>query len=384
MTSTTARRQSISSEDTSPGERVAIVHDYLTQRGGAERVVLALHDAFPEAPIHTSLFHPEGTFPEFSKLPIQTSKLNHIGVLRRHHRLAMPLLAPTFSSTRIDADVVVCSSSGWAHGVRTAGRKVVYCYAPARWLYQTDAYLAGRGRVARAAMSTMGPALKRWDRRAARSADVYVTISTHSQRLIREIYGIEAEVVNPPCNLDADGAVEEVVDLEPGYFLCVSRLLPYKHIDAVLGAFEQLRSERIVVVGTGPEAARLRRLAPPNAVFLATVTDDELRCLYDRARALVAASFEDFGLTPVEAATFGTPALALRFGGYFDSVVEDVTGLFFDEPTPTAIADAIRRLDAANLDANAIREHGRRFSTERFNDGFRELVTDRRESRRTQ
>ena len=120
---------------------VAIAHDYLTQAGGAERVVLDLAGAFPDAPIYTTLYHPEGTFPEFAELPIRTGPLNRVGLLRRDHRLAFPALAPVVSRTRIDADTTIASSSGWAHGMRATGRLVVYCHAPARWLYQTAAYL---------------------------------------------------------------------------------------------------------------------------------------------------------------------------------------------------------------------------------------------------
>ena len=118
--------------------QVAIAHDYLTQRGGAERVVLAMLRAFPGATVHTLLYDPEGTFPEFREAHVVTSPLNRLGPLRRDHRLALPLLAPSFSRLEIAADVVVCSSSGWSHGARVEGRKVVYCHTPARWLYQPD------------------------------------------------------------------------------------------------------------------------------------------------------------------------------------------------------------------------------------------------------
>lgn len=357
--------------------RLAIVHDYLTQRGGAERVVLALHEVFPDAPIHTSLFDPGGTFPEFAPLAVKPSPLNRIRPLRRHHRLALPLLAPTFTAMDISADVVVCSSSGWAHGVRTDGRKVVYCYAPAHWLYQTDVYLAGRGRAARVAIDLLGPVLRRWDRSAAQTAHVYLTTSTHSQRAIREAYGVDAEVLPPPCDVDVAGSRHEVPGLEPGYFLCVARLAAYKHVDAVLAAFDGLPTERIVVVGSGPEAARLRHLAPPNAIFLPRVSDGELRWLYERARAVVAASYEDFGLTPVEGAMFGTPAIVLRFGGYLDTVLDGVTGLFFEEPTPAAIAHAVGRFDAAHLTPGAVRQHAQRFSPRHFAERFRAIVGDR-------
>jgi glycosyltransferase involved in cell wall biosynthesis len=384
-TATPARTESaLGSAQPHSDESVAIAHDYLTQRGGAERVVLALHRAFPTAPIYTSLFDPEGTFPEFGKIPVHASRLNRVALLRHHHRLALPLLAPTFSSMTVDADVVVCSSSGWAHGVRTEGRKIVYCHAPARWLYQAEAYLRERSYGTRTALRGIRPLLERWDRRAARSADVYVANSTRTQKLIEHVYGIEAQVVNPPVTIDDRGDRQDVADLDAGYFLCVSRLLPYKHVDAVLGAFALLTDQRLVVVGQGPDESRLRKLAPPNVRFIPRVTDDELRSLYDRTRALVAASYEDFGLTPVEAASFGKPTVALRFGGYLDTIVEGVTGLLFDEPIPAAIVGAIGQLDAAQLDPEAIRAHGRTFSAEHFSEGFRALVTDRRRVKRPQ
>lgn len=123
---------------------VALVHDYLTQRGGAERVVLSLRRAFPDAPIYTSLYDPAGTFPEFGAADVQPLPLNLLAPLRRRHRLALGLLAPSFSRLRVEADVVVCSSSGWAHGTAATGRKIVYCHAPARWLYQGERYLGER------------------------------------------------------------------------------------------------------------------------------------------------------------------------------------------------------------------------------------------------
>src|SRR5437868_3905298 len=132
--------------------RVAIVHDYLTQRGGAERVVLSMLKAFPKALVYTSLYDPNSTFQEFRNIEVRTLPIDRIGTLRRNHRLALPLLAPAFSQLKVDADVVICSSSGWAHGVKTDARKVVYCYTPARWLYQPDRYLARDKSVAHAAL----------------------------------------------------------------------------------------------------------------------------------------------------------------------------------------------------------------------------------------
>jgi glycosyltransferase involved in cell wall biosynthesis len=357
-----------------PG-RVALVHDYLTQRGGAERVVLALVRAFPGAPLYTSLYEPETTFPEFADVDVRPLPLNRLVPLRERHRLALPLLAPTFSRLRLSEDIVVCSSSGWAHGTNVAGRKIVYCHTPARGLYQPQRYLRGRGLATRAAMRFLRSALERWDRRAAASADTYLANSSAVAERIAHIYGLEAEVLPPPPAVTPDGVAEPVAGLEPGFVLCVSRLLPYKNLDAVVRAFAQLPDERLVLVGSGPEDATLRNLAGGNVTLVGAVSDEQLRWLYRECSGLVAASHEDFGLTPLEAAGFGHPSAVLRWGGFLDTVEEGETGIFFDSPTPEAVADAVRQLRRHSWHAGRIRDHAERFSEARFIDRISAIVS---------
>jgi glycosyltransferase involved in cell wall biosynthesis len=352
---------------------VAIVHDYLTQRGGAERVVLAMSDAFPDAPIYTSLYDARGTFPEFAGRDVRTAWLDRARPLRRRHRLALPLFAASFSSLRVDADTVLCSTSGWAHGARTAGRKIVYCHSPAKWLYRPEQYLASPF-AARLARGAAVRPLRSWDRRAARTADVYLANSTAIAAEVRDAYGIGAEVLAPPAGLDAGGAQTPVEGIAPGYVLCVSRLLPYKNVESVLAAFARLPGERLVVVGSGPGAGSLAAAAPANARLLSDVSDAQLRWLYANAAGLVAAAYEDFGLTPVEAASFGKPTAALRRGGYLDTVVEGRTGVFFELPRAEEIAHAVAALRAASFDAERVRAHAARFSQERFAARLRELA----------
>jgi glycosyltransferase involved in cell wall biosynthesis len=354
---------------------LAIVHDYLTQRGGAERVVLSMARAFPEASIHTSLYEPDATFAEFDAPDVHTMAINRVGRLRRDHRLSLPLLAPSFSATHIDADVVLCSSSGWAHGVRTDGCKIVYCHAPARWLYQQERYLAEAGRGTRLAVTGLAPVLRRWDRRAARSADHYLANSDRTRQLIAETYGIDAEVIHPPHGIDVDAPRRPVAAIDPGYFLCVSRLLPYKNVDAVIAAFDQRPEQRLVIVGRGPDADRLHTLAGPNITFIDLASDDELRWLYANAQALVGASYEDFGLTPVEAAAFGTPSIVLRFGGYLETVIEWETGIFFDTLDAEVIGAAVDELERAQLSAASIRTHAARFDEPSFARSLRRVLT---------
>jgi glycosyltransferase involved in cell wall biosynthesis len=355
---------------------VAIAHDYLTQRGGAERVVLALHRAYPDATIHTALYDPEGTYPEFRRADIVTSPLDRVALFRRDHRVTLPLLPYAMSRLRIDADVVVASTSGWAHGVPTTGRKLVYCHAPARWLYQTEAYLGGAARtsIRGVAVSALRPWLLRWDRQAAASGDRYLVNSTVVRERVRAAYGIEAVVVAPPVGVDTSGPQDPVIDLRDwassGYHLVVSRLLPYKNVDRAVEAWRGL-PERLVVVGHGPLEAELRATLPPNVRILTELDDAQLRWTYRHAVALVATSLEDFGLTPIEAFAFGKPVIALRAGGYLDTVVEDVTGVFFEKPHAPDIRAAVEAARTRPWDAQAIKAHARQFSEDRFVDRIR-------------
>ncbi len=354
----------------------AIVHDYLTQRGGAERVVLSMLKAFPEAPLYTSLYDPGGTFPEFARHDVRSMPLNAIPPLRRWHRLALPILAPAFSRLRVPAGVVLCSSSGWAHGAKVEGRKVVYCHAPARWLYQTSRYLRGSRGVGSAAVSLLRRPLESWDKRAAATASRYLVNSTAVRARVRDLYGIEAEVLAPPPALTAEGEQEAVGGVEPDFMLCVSRLLPYKNVDGVCAAFRDLPDERLVVVGTGPILQRLVATASANVRFLESVSDAELRWLYARCKGVVAASHEDFGLTPLEAAAFGKPSTVLRWGGFLDTIREGATGVFFEEPTEKGIRSGVELLSASRWDPQVLRDHAGAFSEARFVRRLQEIVAE--------
>jgi glycosyltransferase involved in cell wall biosynthesis len=355
---------------------VALVHDYLTQRGGAERVVLSMMKAFPDATLHTSVYNPETTFDGFRAFDVQTTVLDRVGSLRRHHRAALPLYPIAFERLHIDADVVIASSSGWAHGARTDGRKIVYCYNSARWLYQPAEYLSDEGPAVRAMMALLTPALQKWDRRAAASADEYWALSSVVADRIAANYGIAASVLPPPPSLRHDGPVERPAIASRPFFLCVSRLLPYKNIDALLAACTADPGLSLVVAGTGPDAARLARLAPANVQLLGHVAEPQLRWLYANCTALVSASFEDYGLTPMEAATFGRPSVVLRRGGFLDTVIEGETGLFFDTPSAAEIARMLRRAAERSWDRDVITKHALGFSEERFIEKLRQIVLD--------
>jgi glycosyltransferase involved in cell wall biosynthesis len=356
--------------------RVAIAHDYLTQRGGAERVVLALQSAFPTSPIHTTVHEAAGTFSSFSQSHIVTSPLQRVGPLRRDPRLALPLLASATARLRVDADVTICSTTGWAHGVQASGAKVLYVHNTARWLYQRAEYLANLPARARYLLGPLAPSLRRWDQRAAATADVVLVNSAVTQARVREHWGREAEILRPPPGLSLDGPRRTVDGLEPGFLLTVSRLLPYKRVDAVVRSLDALPGSRLVVVGTGPDRSRLEAMAPPGVTFLGSVDDASLRWLYANAEALVTAAHDDFGLAPLEAMQFGTPVVAVREGGFLETVLEGESGVFFDEATPEAVRRGVLDLRTARWDRSAIEARAAVFSREAFTRRIRDVVSD--------
>lgn len=362
--------------------RLAIAHDYLTQKGGAERVVLSMHKAFPEAPIYTTLYDEAGTFPDFRDANVVVSPLNKIPAFRKDHRVALPFLGPISSNFEVPAEVVLTSSSGWAHGFKTEGRRLVYCHTPARWLYLADEYLGDSSRFSpkSLAVKVLSPWLKRWDQ--ARAKDVksrYLANSSVVQRRISDVYGINAPIIFPPHSLNVAGAqaeVPEIAKFDRGeYLLVVARLMPYKNVDKIIAATQKL-GVQLVVVGNGPEKQNLQSMANSQTVILSDLSDEQLRNVYAGAKALVAASYEDFGITPLESASWGLPTIALRGGGYLDTIVENVTGLFFDHPEVGQIVASISLLDQTEWDSEKIRLHADGFSEERFISEIRREVAE--------
>ncbi|HEY3942136.1 MAG TPA: glycosyltransferase [Acidimicrobiales bacterium] len=346
--------------------RVVIAHDYLTQRGGAERVVLAMARAFPTAPIVTSLYEAPATFSDFAHRQVTTSVLQRSGLLRRHHRLGLPLYAPVFAHTQVDAELVVASTSGWAHGMAATGRRLLYVHNTARWLYQVDDYLRGQRPAVQGLAHLLGSPLRRWDRAHGRSAELVLANSRTVRDRVARHWNVDAEVLYPPHAADVAAPREAVGHIEPGYLLVVSRLVAHKQVDVVARAMEHLPGQRLVVVGTGPEARGLRHEAPPNCSFVGSVSDAQLRWLYANCAALVSASREDLGLAALEAMAFGRPVCALRAAGFAETVAEGENGVFFERSEPQQVRDAVVRLSRTPFDAGAIAAHAARFDEQSF------------------
>ncbi|MBM6404320.1 glycosyltransferase [Phycicoccus sp. CSK15P-2] len=353
--------------------RVAIAHDYLTQRGGAERVVLSMARAYPEARIYTTLYDPRTTYPEFRDHDVVTSVIDRLPPFRRDHRAALPVLGAAAGSLRVDADVVLVSSSGWAHGFQHTGKSLVYCYSPARWLYQTETYLGGPATRSWRGMGLLAlrPALRRWDSRAAHRCDRYLAVSRIVRDRIAETYDIDATVVPAPHGMDPEAPRAEVPELvdwaDDGYLLVVSRLLPYKNVGNVVEAVRGT-SHRLVVVGAGPGRDALLARRPDNVRLVSGLSDDQVRWVYAHSRLLVAPSHEDYGLTPLEAAAFGVPSLTLGAGGYLDTVRVGVTGLFAAGKEPRDLREGITAALEHPFEADAVRAHAAEFDERRFHE----------------
>lgn len=351
---------------------VAIAHDYLTQRGGAERVVLALHKAFPEAPIYTTLYDPERTYPEFKNADIHVSLLNKVKFFRQHHRHALPFLAFFSQRMKVPAQRTIVSTAGWAHGFNFSGSSLVYCHTPARWLYLTDQYFGKtRFKVLTALFKKVRPFLVSWDQKSARGAGKYLANSSIIQKRIRAVYGFDVPVLFPPYTIDSTSAQQSLDGLEDfmagnDYFIVVSRLLPYKNVDAVVKAFSLMPNRKLLVVGRGPQKQALEEVAGENVRFASEISDAQMRYAYSHSLGLIAVSYEDFGLTPLEAGAYGKPTLALHAGGFLDTIEEDVNGVFIEHASPVNIVDGVDRILASTWDSELITQHVKKFSEERF------------------
>jgi glycosyltransferase involved in cell wall biosynthesis len=339
---------------------VALAHDYLNQRGGAERVALELAHIWPEATMHTSLYRPESTFPGFAETSIRTSFLDRVPVDRGFRNL-FPLYPAAFQQLGpVGGDMVVSSSSGWAHMLRAQPGTfhAVYCHTPARWLYG-ESYMGAASWKQRA----IGPALRtlrHQDWTAARRADLYIANSHTTKARIKEAYGIDAPVVSPPVD------VERFTPRPRGErLLVVSRLLPYKRVDIVVDACTQAGLE-LDVVGDGPCLEELRVRAGSTVTFHGRLDDAAVTELMETCSAFCLPGIEDFGITPVEAHAAGKPVIAFGEGGALETVEEGFDGTFFRVPTTAAFLNAHARLEQLQTSPEEVAQAAQRFSREAF------------------
>ncbi len=357
--------------------KVALVHDWGNQVGGAEKVLLALKELFPDAPVYMSIYDP-AVMPEICRTwDIRTSFMDRLPLVKRYHQPFLPLYPLAFEQFDFSAfDLVISNKSGFCHGIITPPETlhIDYCLTPTRyvWDYRSYARREGIGRLANWVLQPLLAYLRVWDRLAADRVDHFVAISREVQRRIGKYYRRDATVIYPPVETARFTPGEDGGD----YFLVVSRLIPYKRIDLAVQAFNQL-GRPLKIVGDGRDRAALQRAAAPNIEFLGRLPDQELQSLLQRCQALVFPGYEDFGIAPLEANAAGRPVIAYRAGGALDTVIAGQTGLFFDEPTPQSLAAAVRTLDDVTFDPPAIRQHALRFDKAVFQRDFKRFVEEK-------
>jgi glycosyltransferase involved in cell wall biosynthesis len=346
--------------------KIALVHDYFIQMGGAERVAAAMHDSFPTAPIYTTVALPHRLPKELRGADIRTSAMQRLPGMEQRFRqyfMLYPFAVEHFDLSEFD--LIFSSSSGYAKGVRRRSNAihVCYCHTPMRWAWRYEDYVAREnfGRVTRSLLPLSLWGLRKWDLRAARQPNYYIANSRLVARRIKEIYGREAFVIPPPIEVDRFQMSSHVDD----YYLVLSRLVPYKRIDLAIEACNRL-NRRLVIIGDGPDRARLQKLAGPKTEFLGRQPDAQVNKFASRCRALLFTGEEDFGMVPLEVNAAGRPVIAFRGGGAMETVVEGVTGVFFNEATSASLEDAIEEFESRIWSQNTLRRHAEKFDRSVF------------------
>jgi len=346
--------------------RIALVHDYFVQMGGAERVAEAMHDSFPSAPIYTTVALQNNLPQRLRTADIRTSPLQKLPALDRrfrHYFMLYPLAVEHFDLSQYD--LIFSSSSGYAKGVRRRRNAihVCYCHTPMRWVWRYEDYVARErfGTMARATLPFLLWGLRRWDLRASQQPNYYIANSRVVARRIKQVYGREAFVIPPPIDVNRFQMSTETSD----YYLVLSRLMPYKRIDLAIEACKRA-NRRLVVIGDGPDRSRLEALADDRIEFLGRQPDEIVNYYASRCRALLFPGEEDFGMAPLEANAAGRPVIAYRGGGAVETVEEGTTGIFFDQADSRALAQAIEKFENLRWDQSALRRHAEKFDRSVF------------------
>jgi glycosyltransferase involved in cell wall biosynthesis len=351
--------------------RIALVHDYLTQYGGAERVLETLRERYPTAPVFTSVSNLSALPPSFASWQIHNSPMQRLPRAAMVHRALLPLFPAAFRSftgALREFDVVIADSSAWSHNVVVRDDAVLlcYCHSPARFLYGDEGYLrpARLPPLVRQLTPPVFAWLRRNDRRAAARVDRYLANSNNVARRIQRLYGREATVIYPPVDVERYAPGNPPPEPEPWY-LVVSRLVPHKRVDLAVSACNRL-GKPLKIIGDGRALSDLRRHAGPSIEFLGRLDDADVIDQLRRCRALILPAAEDFGITAVEAQAAGRPVIAFGEGGALESIVDGETGLFFDRQDPDSLVEAIQRFEAREWNPALARANASRFSKTRF------------------
>lgn len=359
--------------------KVALVYDRINTWGGAERVLLVLHELFPEAPLFTSVYDEQNAqwasvFPN-----IYTSFLQKIPFAKKHHEFFGWLMPLAFEQFNFDNyNLVISVTSEAAKGIIAKPQTLHFCYCltPTRYLWSGYAFYF-RNSLLKSIAKPLIKYLRLWDQIAVQRPDVMVGISKIVVDRIKKYYGREVGVVYPPIEqfkIQSSKLKVSTQNSKVGnYFLIVSRLVPYKRIDVAIQAFNKL-GLTLVIVGTGRDEKRLKQISGSNIIFVGELTDRQLAQYYSRATALIFPQEEDFGMVAVEAQLMGIPVIAYKKGGAVETIINEETGIFFASQTPNAIIDAVKQFQTKQFKPSIIRKHAQRFSKERFKKEFLKFI----------
>ncbi len=356
-----------------PNTRVALVHDWLNQRGGAENVLEDLHDLFEEPPVYTSLYQADLMPERLRKWDIRTSGLNRLPGAHLLRRYLLPLYPYAFARMDLsNMDLVLSIKSAFCLGIRTASpsRKalhICYCLTPTRFLWNFEGYTQREQMsvAARFFSRHLVSRLRVWEISAAQDVDRFVAISRSVQARIQDCYGRDSVVIPPPVN------TKEFLPLPSasasgGYFLMVSRLVPYKRIDLAVAAFNQMPNKVLIIAGDGRAATDLRRQASSNIRFTGFLGRRQMVSLVRECKAFVFPGEEDFGITPVEAMSAGKPVIAYQAGGALDYVKDGQTGIFFNAQETESLINAVQDCEERSWDRELLHRQAQYFSVENF------------------
>jgi len=378
---------SLSVKKANTGRKVAIVHDWLPLYGGAERVLEQILNVYPEADLFSMVdFIPAGERGFLRNKQVTTSFVQRLPWAKARYRSYLPLMPLAVEQFDLAGyDLVISSSYAVAKGVITGPEQlhICYCHSPIRYAWDLEReYLrtAGldrgiRGMLARALLHY----IRIWDVRTVNGVDHFISNSRFVGGRIRKFYARSSTVIHPPVDTDRFRPVAERGD----YYLTASRFVPYKKIDLIVEAFARMPGRELVVVGDGPDFAKIKSLAGDNVKLVGALSHSKLVDLMQRARAFVFAAREDFGIVPVEAQACGTPVLAFGQGGVTESVIDGETGLFFEEQTPESIVAAVEEFEEMEFDPEVIRRNAQRFAPARFRKEFSEFVEEKWEEFRS-
>lgn len=352
--------------------KIALVHDYFIQMGGAERVAEELHSLFPAAPMFSTVDQRK----KLNGLAKKTSWMQNLPVSEKNHRYYFMLYPLAVESLDLsDFDLILSSSSGYAKGVRKkkGATHICYCHTPMRWVWRYESYAEREcfSALKRKVLPFLLDGLKKWDLRAAAQPDFYIANSNVVAERIRECYKRESIVIPPPIDVERFSADAPDED----FYLLLSRLVPYKRLDLAVEACRKL-NRTLIVIGDGSARAELESLAGEKTRFLGRQPDSVVNYFASRCRALIFPGEEDFGMTPLEVNASGRPVIAFRAGGATETVVEGETGVFFNHQTVNALAQAIEDFENRDWDRKKIRQHAEKFDRKVFDRRIIDFIKD--------